>query len=137
MKKTNTEIKKASKVKNIDKTVEKAVDKSGYEIATFDKYAIFKTGGKQYQAVEGKTVAIEKIEGEIGAAVEFNEVLLRKTGEESVEIGTPFLKGPIKASIVRQAKSPKVIVFRFKRRKKSRVKRGHRQQFTVVRIETI
>jgi large subunit ribosomal protein L21 len=133
MKKTNTGIKKtAAKIK-----VEKAVDKSGYEIATFDKYAIFKTGGKQYQAVEGKTVAIEKIEGEIGASVEFNEVLLRKTGEESVEIGTPFLNGPIKASIVRQAKSPKVIVFRFKRRKKSRVKRGHRQQFTVVRIETI
>jgi ribosomal protein L21 len=133
MKKTNTEIKKTSKVKN----VEKAVDKGIYEIATFDKYAIFKTGGKQYQAVEGKTVAIEKIVGEIGASVEFNEVLLRKTGEDKVEIGTPFLNGPIKASIVRQAKSPKVIVFRFKRRKKSRVKRGHRQQFTVVRIETI
>ncbi|KKP26758.1 MAG: 50S ribosomal protein L21 [candidate division TM6 bacterium GW2011_GWF2_30_66] len=129
MKKTNTEMKKSSTVKNIEKNIS--------DIATFDKYAIFKTGGKQYQAVEGKTVAIEKIEGEIGSSLEFNEVLLRKTGEDKVEIGTPFLNGPIKASIVRQAKGPKLIVFRFKRRKKSRVKRGHRQLFTVVRIETI
>jgi large subunit ribosomal protein L21 len=104
---------------------------------TFDKYAIFKTGGKQYQAIEGKTVAIEKIEGEAGAPLEFKEVLLRKTGDGKIEIGMPFLKSSVKASIVKQMKEPKVISFTFKRRKKVRVKKGHRQPKTVIRIEAI
>lgn len=107
------------------------------EVKTFDKYAIFQTGGKQYQAVVGKTVAIEKIEGEPGSALEFTDVLLRKDGEDKVEIGQPFLTSPIKASIVKQTKGPKLIAFKFKRRKKSRVKKGHRQMLTVVRIEEI
>jgi large subunit ribosomal protein L21 len=106
-------------------------------IQSFDRYAIFKTGGKQYQALEGKTVAIEKIEGEVGAPIEFKEVLLRKTAPGSIEIGQPFIKSTIKASIVKQIKGPKIIVFKFKRRKKSRVKKGHRQQMTVIRIEAI
>ena len=104
---------------------------------TFDKYAIFQTGGKQYQAIEGKTIAIEKIEGEAGAALEFKDVLLRKTGENKIEIGKPFVKSTIKASIVKQMKEPKVISFTFKRRKKVRVKKGHRQPKTVIRIEAI
>lgn len=103
----------------------------------FDKYAIFKTGGKQYQAIEGKTVAIEKIEGEAGTKLEFDEVLLRKTGEEKIEIGRPFLATKVKASIVKQMKGPKVVSFRFKRRHKVRVKKGHRQPITVIRIESI
>lgn len=104
---------------------------------TYDKYAIFQTGGKQYQAVEGKTIAIEKIDGEAGASLEFKEVLFRKSGEDKFEIGQPYLTSPIKASIVKQTKDPKLIVFRFKRRKKVRVKRGHRQPKTVIRIESI
>ena len=104
---------------------------------THDKYAIFQTGGKQYQAVEGKTVAIEKIDGETGATLEFKEVLFRKNGEGEFEIGQPYLASPVKASIVKQTKDAKLIIFRFKRRKKVRVKRGHRQQKTVVRIESI
>jgi len=104
---------------------------------TYDKYAIFATGGKQYQAVEGKTIAVEKIEGEAGAPVEFKDVLFRKTGDDKFEIGKPYLETPIKASIVKQMKTPKVIVFKFKRRKKVRVKKGHRQPQTVVRIESI
>ena len=103
---------------------------------SLENYAIFQTGGKQYQAVEGKTIAIEKIEGNAGDAVEFNEVLLRKTSE-GVEIGRPHLEGvAIKASIVKQMRGPKLIVFKFKRRKKVRVKKGHRQPITVVRIES-
>lgn len=104
---------------------------------TFDQYAIIQTGGKQYQAVKGKTIAIEKIEGEPGAMIEFSDVLLRKTGPEHVEIGQPHLQTPVKASIVKQMRGPKVVIFKFKRRKKSRVKRGHRQSQTVVRIEAI
>jgi len=103
----------------------------------WDKYAIFQTGGKQYQAIEGKTIAVEKIEGEPGQTVEFDKVLLRKLGEDQVQIGQPYLEGSIKASIVKQMKDPKVIVFKFKRRKKVRVKKGHRQPKTVIRIEAV
>lgn len=102
-----------------------------------EKYAIFQTGGKQYQAVEGKTVAIEKINGEPGTSLEFKDVLFRKSGEGQFEIGKPYLNSPVKASIVKQTKDAKLIVFRFKRRKKVRVKRGHRQPRTVIRIESI
>ena len=104
----------------------------------FEKYAIFQDGGKQYQAIPGKTVALEKIEGEIGDSVNFSEVLFRKLDEGKFEFGRPFINGvQIKASIVRQTKGPKLIAFKFKRRKKSRVKKGHRQPVTVVRIESI
>lgn len=101
-----------------------------------NKYAIFQTGGKQYQAIEGKTVAIEKIEGAQGDLLEFNEVLMRKEGETS-EFGRPFLSKPVKASIVKQSQGPKLIIFKFKRRKKSRRKQGHRQPITVIRIESV
>ena len=103
----------------------------------FDRYAIFQTGGKQYQAIEGKTIAIEKLDAEVGAEVIFDEVLLRKSGEAKIEIGQPYLNTPIKASIVKHLRGPKLIAFKFKRRKKSRVKKGHRQPITVVRIEAI
>jgi large subunit ribosomal protein L21 len=104
----------------------------------FERYAIFQTGGKQYQAIEGKTIAIEKLEGNQGDTVEFKEVLLRKTGEDALEIGKPFVESSIiKASIVKQMRGPKIVVFKFKRRKKSRVKKGHRQSITVIRVESI
>lgn len=103
----------------------------------FARYAIFQTGGKQYQAIEGKTVAIEKLEGNPGDILEFKEVLLRKTGEDALEVGMPFVSSTIKASIVKQMRGPKIVVFKFKRRKKSRVKKGHRQSITVIRVEAI
>ena len=106
-------------------------------IKTAEKFAIFQTGGKQYQAVPGKTIAVEKIEGEPGAQIEFKDVLFRKEGEKSFEIGQPHLDTPIKASIVKQTKGEKLVVFQFKRRKKVRRKKGHRQPLTVVRIESI
>ncbi len=102
------------------------------------QYVVFQTGGKQYQAIPGKTLAIEKIEGEAGAALNFTEVLLRKTGEASVEIGAPFVPGAVmKASIIKQMRGEKLVIFRHKRRKKSRVRKGHRQPITVIRIESI
>jgi len=75
--------------------------------------------------------------GNAGDTITFEEVLLRKTGKDAVEIGAPFLKGPIKASIVKQMRGPKLVIFKFKRRKKSRVKKGHRQPVTVIRIQAI
>jgi len=104
----------------------------------FEKYAIFQTGGKQYQAIPGKTIAIEKLEGNAGDAVDFAEVLFRKSGDEKFEFGQPYVKGAtIKASIVKQMRGPKVIVFKFKRRKKYQTKKGHRQPITVIRVESI
>lgn len=103
----------------------------------FGAYAIIETGGKQYQAIPGKTVALEKLEGNVGDAVQFDKVLLRKTDAGNVEVGAPFLDSPVKGSIVRQMRDRKIVVFRFKRRKKVRVKKGHRQYKTVVRIEAI
>jgi len=107
---------------------------SNMETIVLDKYAIFQTGGKQYQAVEGKTISIEKIDGNPGDSVEFDQVLLRKLSDDNVEIGQPHLEGTIKASIVKHIKGPKLIVFKFKRSKKVRVKKGHRQPGTVIRI---
>lgn len=106
------------------------------EIPSFEKYAIFKTGGKQYQALEGSTIAIEKLKVEAGETVKFNEVLLRKNGD-NVEVGTPFLSTPVVAKVLKYTRGPKLIAFRFKRRHKVRVKRGHRQDLTVIRIESI
>lgn len=104
---------------------------------TFSRYAIFQIGTNQYQGIEGKTISIQKVEGEAGDKVEFKEVLLRKTADDAVEIGQPFVKGSVlKASIVKQMKGPKLIVFHFKRRKKSRVKNGHRQQMTIIRVDS-
>jgi large subunit ribosomal protein L21 len=98
-------------------------------------YAIFQAGGKQYHAVPGKTVAIEKLEGNAGDKVSFAEVLFRKTGAETFEFGHPFIKdAAVQANIVKQTKGQKVIVFKFQRRKKKRTKTGHRQPLTVIRI---
>ncbi|HBL98784.1 TPA: 50S ribosomal protein L21 [Candidatus Dependentiae bacterium] len=100
----------------------------------FDKYAIFQTGGKQYQALEGKTVAIEKLDAKEGEEIVFKDVLLRRIDKKTVEVGTPFLSTPIKAVVIKHGKGPKLIAFMFKRRKKVRRKIGHRQPLTVVRV---
>jgi large subunit ribosomal protein L21 len=103
----------------------------------FSKYAIFEIGSKQYQAIEGKTIAIEKIEGDINDHITFDKILIRKISDNDVEIGKPYLKTPIRAQIIKHIKGPKVIVFKFKRRKKYRKKQGHRQNLTVIRILSI
>jgi large subunit ribosomal protein L21 len=101
----------------------------------FSRYAIFSTGGKQYQGIEGKTVAIEKLDAAAGETVTFDALLVKKA-EGDVKIGQPTLNTPVTATIVKHMKGPKLVVFKFKRRKKSRVKRGHRQPMTIVRIES-
>lgn len=103
-----------------------------------DVYSIFQTGGKQYQAVVGKTLAIEKIEGEDGSKINFDEVVFRKTGKETFEFGKPYIKEAlVVASIIKQMREPKKIIFKFGRRKKIRTKTGHRQPATVIRFESI
>lgn len=106
-------------------------------INSFDTYAIFARGAKQYQAVPGKTLAIDRIEGEPGAKLEFKEVLFRKSGDNAFEIGKPFLTKPVTAVIVKQMKGPKKIALRFRRRQKVRVSNNSRASLTVIRFETV
>lgn len=128
----------AEKKDTTAKKVEKKVTKAASQIEVAEQYSIFETGGKQYQAVKGQTLAIEKIEGEPGKELEFKEVLLKKTGDGNFEIGKPYVEGAtVKASIIKQDKGPKVIAFKFQRRKKTRVKKGHRQPITVIRFEAV
>ena len=91
-------------------------------------YAIIRTGGKQYQVTQGEQLRVEKIDGEIGDTVEINDVLMIVDGE-TVSIGTPQLENAIvKAKIAEQGKAKKIDVFKKKRRKGYRLKKGHRQQ---------
>lgn len=96
-------------------------------------YAVIKTGGKQYKVATGDVVKIEKIAGEEGKEVIFNEVLAL---DETV--GTPLVSGAsVKALVVKQAKDAKVIIFKKKRRHNYRRKNGHRQFVTLVEITDI
>lgn len=100
-------------------------------------YAIVSTGGKQYKVREGEILRIEKIPGEVGSPVSFDQVLMVGDGE-SVSIGRPSLEGAaVTARIVEQGKANKLIVFKYKRRKRYRRKQGHRQSFTAVKIDAI
>jgi large subunit ribosomal protein L21 len=100
-------------------------------------YAIVRTGGKQYQVSTGERLRVEKIDGQVGDSIELSEVLMVADGEE-VKIGQPILAGvKVAARIVEQDKGKKVLVFKKKRRKGYRVKRGHRQLFTALEIGEI
>ncbi len=96
-------------------------------------YAIIKTGGKQYRVTSGDVIKIEKIAGEEGKEVIFNEVLA--LGDK---IGTPLIQGAsVKATVLKQAKDAKVIIFKKKRRQNYRRKNGHRQNVTLVKITDV
>lgn len=100
-------------------------------------YAVVKTGGKQYRVSKGDRVKIEKIPGEVGGEVRFDEVLMIG-GVEDVKVGTPHVSGAsVSAKIVRQDRSRKVMVFKFKRRQGYKKKQGHRQAYTQVEITGI
>ena len=100
-------------------------------------YAIVSTGGKQYKVREGEVLRIEKIPGEVGSPVSFDQVLMVGDGE-SISIGRPSLEGAaVTARIVEQGKANKLIVFKYKRRKRYRRKQGHRQSYTAVKIDAI
>ena len=99
-------------------------------------YAIISTGGKQYKVAEGDTVRVEKLNAGVGARIRFDHVLL--VGGDEVKVGTPHVDGAsVTAEILAQDRAKKVLVFKMKRRKGYRVKTGHRQPFTEVRITGI
>ena len=100
-------------------------------------YAIVKTGGKQYRVQEGDILRVEKLAGEIGSEITFDDVLMYSDGE-TVTVGRPKVENVnVSGRIVAQGKNKKIIVFKYKRRKRYRRKQGHRQQFTAVQIDSI
>jgi large subunit ribosomal protein L21 len=100
-------------------------------------YAVFKTGGKQYRAVKGDVLKIEKLELEAGAAVSFSEVLMVGEGD-SVKVGAPTVSGAtVTGKVLSQGRADKVQILKFRRRKHHRKQMGHRQYFTEVEITAI
>lgn len=100
-------------------------------------YAIFHSGGKQYEAKPGTVVKLEKIPGEIGDQVDLDQVLMMADGDQ-VYVGQPILEDvAVRGRIVEQNRHKKIIIFKHKRRKDYRKKQGHRQYYTAVLIESI
>lgn len=100
-------------------------------------YAVIETGGKQYKVTPGEVLNIEKLDAEVGAEVFFEKVLV--VGKDNdVKIGAPVVEGAkVSAEVIEHGKGKKVIVFKKKRRKGYKVKRGHRQHYTTVAIKAI
>jgi large subunit ribosomal protein L21 len=100
-------------------------------------YAVVRSGGKQYRVSQGGSVRLEKIEGEVGSSITLDDVLM--VGEDGdVKIGEPTVDGArVTGTITAQARSPKLIIFKMKRRKGYRRKQGHRQDYTEIRVDRI
>ncbi len=99
-------------------------------------FAVIKTGGKQYRVAADDVIRIEKIKGEPGEIVQLGEVLV--LGGDNVQLGLPTVAGAsVAAEVIEQGRGDKVIAFKKRRRKNSRRKRGHRQEFTLLRITEI
>jgi large subunit ribosomal protein L21 len=100
-------------------------------------YAVISTGGKQYKVSEGQTIRVEKVPGDVGSTVSFDRVLMFCDGD-TIRVGQPTVEGAsVTGRVVQQGKAKKVIVFKYKRRKGYRKKRGHRQHYTALKIDTI
>ena len=101
------------------------------------KYAIIENGGKQYRAVEGNTVQVDRLSAEIGEKLSLDKVLLL-VQDDTVSVGTPVVENvKVSATVVNHEKGPKIIVFKYRPRNRYRVKTGHRQQYTRLLINSI
>ena len=99
-------------------------------------FAVIKTGGKQYRVAAEDVIEVARVGGQPGAVVEFGEVLV--VGGDNVTLGSPSVSGAtVAGEVLEQGRGPKVIAFKKRRRKNSRRKRGHRQEFSLVRITEI
>ena len=100
-------------------------------------YAVIKTGGKQHKVSEGDVLSVEKLAGDKGTEVVFNEVLM-VADDKNVKVGKPFVEGAtVTGEIVLQKKAPKIHVFKMTRRKGFKKKTGHRQELTSMKIKKI
>ena len=101
-------------------------------------YAVVSCGGKQYRVSPGDIFRVEKLNQPVGEKVELNQVLLINQEEQGIKVGTPLIKGAkVICSLVEERKAKKVIVFKMKRRKGYRRKKGHRQIYSLLRVEDI
>ena len=100
-------------------------------------YAVIDACGRQYKVAEGDLVFVEKLEANEGEKVTFDQVLLI-SDDGKVKVGTPTIKGAkVEATVVKQGKAKKIVVFKYKAKKNERRKQGHRQPYTQVKIEKI
>ncbi len=100
--------------------------------------AVIKTGGKQYRVKSGDIIRVEKLKGNSGDTVEFSEVLMVSDSEKGSKVGSPLVENArVKGKILGHEKGEKIIVFKFKRKKGYRRKKGHRQVYTSVEITDI
>jgi large subunit ribosomal protein L21 len=100
-------------------------------------YAVFRTGGKQFRAEPGKKIRVPTMGVEAGEAVTFDDILLASDGKD-VQVGAPMVKGAkVVAEVVGHGRDRKIIVFKRKKRKGYRRKQGHRQGYTVIRVDEI
>ena len=103
-----------------------------------DMYAIIETGGKQYKVEKDQILHVENLNIEEGGEVVFDKVLLVSGDDGAITVGKPYVKGAtVKASVLKNGKSKKIIVFKYKAKKNQRKKRGHRQPFTRVEIKEL
>jgi large subunit ribosomal protein L21 len=99
-------------------------------------FAVIRTGGKQYRVAAEDVIKVDKVQGDPGEIIQFGEVLV--VGGDNVALGAPTVAGAsVAAEVVEQARGPKVIAFKKRRRKNSRRKRGHRQEYTLIRVTEI
>jgi large subunit ribosomal protein L21 len=135
-KKEKPAVKSAEKEK-ITKPKASAKKKTGKVVSSDSSYAVIRTGGKQYQVSTGTLLRVEKIDGNVGDSIELADVLAVFDGD-NIKIGQPTVEGAsVSAKIVEQGKAKKVVVFKKKRRKGYRVKRGHRQFYTALEVGDI
>ncbi|MBF0549442.1 MAG: 50S ribosomal protein L21 [Deltaproteobacteria bacterium] len=98
-------------------------------------YAIIKTGGKQYKIRAGEIFRVERLSGDVGQTVSFDQVLMLSDETDSIKVGKPTLEGVrVDGVILKQGKGKKIIVFKKKRRKSYEKKNGHRQYFTEIKV---
>ncbi len=101
------------------------------------KYAIVESGGKQYRAVEGSTIEVDRLQTEVGEQVLLESVLL-VADDGNVKVGTPTVKGvKVRTTVEDHIKGPKLTIFNYRSKKHYRVKTGHRQQYTRLKVESI
>jgi len=101
------------------------------------KYAILECGGKQYKAVEGTTIDVDRLLIEAGQEINLDAVLMVVDGDD-VKVGTPSVKGArVKATVQEEFKGPKLIIFKYRPKKRIRVKTGHREKYTRLMINSI
>jgi large subunit ribosomal protein L21 len=101
-------------------------------------FAIIRSGGKQYKVTENSIIKIEKVNENIGENIDFDQVLMLKKDEEEIQVGSPTLKGAkVTAEVLNQGRHRKISIIKFRRRKHSMRRQGHRQYYTEIKVKTI